>query len=245
MLVIIPHRPAAQQGHELRLAVEGWKQHFKHPYPVRIIVVGEGLTPMDGVECVESKRVLPRKGQYTPHLDYVSCARKVYMLHPYTKGFIVAADDVFAVNDFTLHDVQIPKVQELEMPIEWDDENPWRWDLAKTATACKLDGLGMFNWTTHLPHYYKWKRLFEIYDRYDCDTESHTIENLYYNHFYKDCQPYLLHRNDPWKFEVSYRPLDREGLRDAFARKKWVTCTENGWSYAMEQELAAHYQIEL
>ena len=245
MLVIIPHLPFAQQGHELRLAIEGWKQHFKHPHPFRIVVVGEGLPRISGVTCVESKRVPPKIGQYRQHLDYVSCVRKVYELYPDGRGFITAADDVFAVNDFTLNDVKKPKIQELEMPLDWDTDNPWRWDLAKTATACKIYGLGMFNWTTHLPHYYEWKRLFEIYDRFDCDNESHVVENLYYNWFYKFSQPYLLHLNDPWKFEVSYRPLDREGLHNAFARKKWVTCTENGWSPEMEVALARHYGINL
>ena len=244
-LVLIPHLPSAQQGHELRLAIEGWRQHFKADFVITLM--GEGLPYIEGVVNVESPRVPAVEGEYRAHLDYVSCARKARERFPDTEGFLVAGDDVFAVNDFTFEDVLVPKIQDDWLPTVGakNHPNPWRRNLAKTGLICQRNGLEMLNYTTHLPHYYEWDKLFAIYDKYDCDHNSYVIENLYYNTYPSDEKPQLLSLNDRWKFEVSFTPLDRQGLYNAFAFKKWVTCTENGWSSAMEKELAYHYGIKL
>ena len=244
-LVLIPHLPPGQQGHELTLAIAGWRKHFKTPH--QIAIMGENLPTIPGIINVESKRVPDVPGEYRPHLDYVSCARKARAMFPETDGFVVAGDDVFAVNDFTLDDVKRPKVQELWIPTVGakNHPNPWRRNLAKTGIVCRRDGLETFNWTTHLPHYYEWDKLFALYDKYDCDHNSYVIENLYFNYYQPETRPYLLNRNDTWKYEVSYTPLYMPDLLHAFATKVWVTCTENGWSERMEEELAGHYGIEL
>lgn len=244
-LVLIPHLPSAQQGHELILAIEGWRKHFKEDFTLALM--GENLPKIDGVVNVESPRVPDVPGEYRQHLDYVSCARKARQMFPDTEGFIVAADDVFAVNDFTFEDVLVPKVQELWLPTKGADTHPnaWRRNLAKTGIVCATYGYGCYNWTSHLPHSYRWDRLFEIYEKHDCDHCSYTIENLYYNCFLPDQRPFLLHRDDKWKYEVSFTPLYKPDLYKAFATKVWVTTTENGWSEELEQELAKHYGIEL
>lgn len=244
-LVLIPHLPSGQQGHELILAIVGWRKHFKADFTLAIM--GENLPRIDGVVNVESKRVPDIPGEYRPHLDYVSCARKAREMFPDTEGFVVAGDDVFAVNDFTLDDVIIPKIQEDWIPTVGakDHVNAWRRNLAKTGIVCHREGLGTYNWTTHLPHYYEWEKLLSVYDKYDCDNNSYVIENLYYNIFKPERKPEQLHRNDRWKFEVSFTPLDRGGLHNAFTHKVWVTCTENGWCPEMEEELANHYGINL
>lgn len=245
-LVLIPHLPSAQQGHELILAIEGWRQHFK-ARNVTIAIMGENLPKIDGVVNVESPRVPDVPGEYRAHLDYVSCARKAREMFPDTKGFIVAADDVFAVNDFNFDDILVPKVQELWIPTKGADihPNPWRRNLAKTGIVCHRDGLGTFNFTSHLPHYYQWDKLFALYDKYDCDHNSYVVENLYYNYYKPRQRPQLLYREDKWKFEVSFTPLDRLGFMQALSWKKWVVATENGWCPELEAELAKHYGIEL
>jgi len=243
-LVLIPHLPSGQQGHELALAVAGWRKHFKTPHTIAIM--GENLPTIPGVVNVESKRVPDVPGEYRSHLDYVSCARKAREMFPDTEGFVVAGDDVFAVNDFTLEDVKLPKIQEDWIPTIGADSHPnsWRRNLAKTGIVCHRDCPQTYNWTTHLPHYYEWDKLFSIYDRYDCDHNSYVIENLYYN-TYNNRQPELLRRDDRWKYEVSFTPLYRPDFTHALATKVWVTCTENGWSPEMEEVLAGHYGINL
>ena len=244
-LVLIPHLPSAMQGHELELAIAGWRKHFKARFTIALL--GENLPSIPGVVNVESPRVPDTPGEYRAHLDYVSCARKAREMFPDTKGFIVAGDDVFAVNDFTVADVKIPKIQEDWLPVKGENGHPnaWRRNLAKTGRVCAENNLGMLNWTTHLPHYYEWDKLFKIYDKYDCDHSSYVIENLYFNTYMPKTIPLILSRDDNWKYEVCFTPLDREGLKQAMARKIWVTCTENGWSEQLEQALAEHYGIKL
>ena len=243
-LVLIPHLPSAQQGHELILAIAGWRKHFKADFTLALM--GEGLPQIDGVINVESPRVPDVPGEYRAHLDYVSCARKARAMFPDTDGFIVAGDDVFAVNDFTYEDVLLPKVQELSLPTKGTEHpNPWRRNLVKTGILCEKERFANFNWTTHLPHAYRWDRLFEIYDKHDCDHCSFTIENLYYNCFLPDQRPVLLHRDDKWKYEVAFTPLYKPDLYRAFETKTWVTCSEHGWSEELELELAKHYGITL
>ena len=244
-LVLIPHLPSAQQGNELILAVTGWRKHFKADFT--LAVMGEGLPGIPGVVNVESHRVPDVPGEYRSHLDYVSCARKAREMFPDTKGFFVAGDDVFAVNDFAVDDILTPKILEDWLPTKGEKGHPnaWRRNLAKTGRLLQSEGYPMLNWTTHLPHYYEWDKLFSIYDKFGCDRNSYVIENLYFNIYPPYRRPETLYRGDRYKFEVCYTPLDRLGLADAFARKIWVTCTEHGWSPQLEEALAEHYGITL
>jgi len=245
-LVLIPHLPSAQQGHELRLSIAGWKKHFKEKFTIAIM--GENLPAIrGGVVNVESPRVPDVPGEYRQHLDYVSCVRKAREMFPNTEGFIVAGDDVFAVNDFTFEDVLFPKVQGLWLPTKGAETHPnaWRRNLAKTGILCAKERFAGFNWTTHLPHYYEWDKLLYLYDKFDCDHNSYVFENIYYNACLPSRRPHLLNRDDKWKYEVNYTPLYTPDLQNAFDRKVWVVCTEDGWSEELEQELAKHYKIKL
>ena len=243
-LVLIPHLPSAQQGHELVLAIAGWRKHFKADFTLAIM--GENLPHIDGVINVESPRVPDIPGEYRSHLDYVSCARKARAMFPDTEEFIGAADDVFAVNDFTYEDILIPKIQELWLPLKGADNHPnaWRRNLAKTGILCAKEGLGCLNWTTHLPHCYRWDNLFQIYDRYDCDHNSYVVENIYFNS-YPHPRPRLLRPEDKWKYEACTTPTYLPSLFEAMQKKVWITCSENGWSPVLEIELSNHYGITL
>lgn len=242
-LVLIPHLPSGQQGHELTLAITGWRKHFKADFTIAIM--GENLPQIDGVINVESPRVPDVPGEYRAHLDYVSCARKARAMFPETEGFIVAGDDVFAVNDFTFEDVLVPKVQDLWLPTKGANNHPnaWRRNLAKTGILCAKEGMRCFNWTTHLPHYYEWDKLFYLYDKYDMDHNSYVVENIYYNFYSLSARPTLLQAESKWKYEVCFTPTYLPGLHNAFASKVWVTCSENGWSPVLEIELSNHYGI--
>ena len=244
-LVLIPHLPAGQQGHELTLAITGWRKYFKEDFTIALM--GEKLPVIDGVINVESPRVPDVPGEYRQHLDYVSCARKARERFPDTKGFIVAGDDVFAVNDFTMEDVMVPKVMANQITTKCDkrEHNQWWRNFTKTGRILKEQGYPLLNWTTHLPHYYEWDKLFSIYDRYDCDHSSYVIENLYYNVFPPEGKPVTIKRNDRWKYEVNYTPLNLVELITALSGKIWVNCTEHGWSVQMEDALAEHYGIKL
>ena len=133
-LVVITYLPSAAQGRELEYAIAGWRMHFKEP-SFRIVVVGEHLSPLPGDDLtfIESPRVPATEGNYRAHCDYVSCLRKVRKAFPEQEGFILVADDCYAMNDFTLEDVKVRKILETDLTtFKKDSSNAWRRDKART-----------------------------------------------------------------------------------------------------------------
>lgn len=124
ILIVIPYLSKGAQGKEIVYAVEGWKQHFKED--CHIIIVGDydknvqevfdrakqGEPDISYIEC---PRITPVEGQYTCHLDHVNKFRTVRKEFPDSTGFIYACDDMYAVKDFRLADVQAPKVKSFAM----------------------------------------------------------------------------------------------------------------------------------
>jgi len=244
ILVVIPFVAEDAQGSEIRLAAEGWRKHFKSK--CRIVVVGDdpGIQNIDTVLKVD--RLPEVDGQYRPHLDIANKMREVINAFSGAyDGCIWASDDCYAVNDFTIADVKQPKFQDAEMP--WKGElhpNPWRRNLVKTRHLCDREGLGIVNWVTHLPLYYKFDKLASIIQDYDLIHESYVIENIYFNKFRPRLVPHQMRNDDGYKFGVYYEPLDKRGFADALNRKIWVCNSAHGWSEGLESALRQHYGLE-
>lgn len=243
ILVVIPYLASGAQGNELRLAVEGWKKHYIGD--ARIVVVGD-KPPFD-IEHIPCPRVEPIEGEYLPHLDLAHKFRVAAENFPQYEGFVFTADDVFAVNDFNLIDILAPK----RMPVPLSTEGmerctpPWWKNLIKTARLCKREGFGMVNYTTHLPVYFRFDRLVGLIEDYHLETDSYVIETLYFNKFTPQGEADILDQEkDRWKHGVYFTPLYRPDLYKAFGQKKWVCCSEQGWSKALEEELEKHYKLK-
>lgn len=248
VLVIIPYLASAAQGKELEYAVAGWLRHFKHP--LRIVIVGEGLQGLPSwikasVTLVESPRVSDIPGQYRPHLDYVSCLKKVHELVPESVGFIMVADDCYAVNDFDLADVQFLKMLEPSLGgFSEVSPNAWRRDKVKTRNALQKAGLPTRNFTTHLPQWFDWKPLEALWKRYRMDSESYVMEDLYYNTVYKDRLPFQLDRwRDNLKLGVYTKDPDPAELGRAFFHKIWITNSPVGWVPELYNRLENYYDL--
>ena len=250
LLVIIPYLPGEAQGEELRLAVAGWEKHCKSPF--RIVIVGEGLQPVselfagsEMVHIVESPRVAGKDGNYRPHLDYVSCLKKVRSLYPESREFVMVADDCFAVNDFTVDDLRKLYVHPAEFLGSNDAYNGWQRDARKTRLTLDANGLPHRNFTTHLPMLFEWDKWESIVKEYDMENESYVIEALYYNTYFPDTEAIVLdHDTDAircWMGNSSVPPHD---VRLALDRKKWVCCSVGGYSYIVEDLLKKHYGLE-
>ena len=170
VLVVIPYLASGAQGRELEYAVSGWRRHFKHPY--LIVLVGDYhpiVDTGDDIVFIECPRVEPIPGQYHCHIDHVHKFRTVREKFPQTKGFIYACDDMYAVNNFGMEEILLPKVIDGDMKGDPDSTNGWQRDMAKTKALCIREKLPIHNWICHLPVYYEWDKLFAIYDKYDCD----------------------------------------------------------------------------
>lgn len=239
-LIVIPYLASAAQGNELEYALAGWKKHFKEKH--KIVLVGENLPKRNDVICVESKRVNDIPGQYRQHLDYVSCFKKVHKIFPNTTGFIMVADDCYAVNDFDISEVKLLKMLEPTFFFDENSKNEWRRDKMKTKKVLLSEGYPTRNFTTHLPQWYDWDKVEALWDKYDMCHNSYTIEDLYYNIYFKDRIPFRLNKEtDNLKlgiYEANF-PIDK--LENAFKSKIWITNSPVGWSSDLDRLLKEHY----
>lgn len=241
ILVVIPYLASAAQGDELRLAVTGWRMHFKVPY--LIAVVGDHhpiVETGNDIMFIECPRVEPVPGQYLPHLDHVHKFRKVRESFQDTEGFIYTCDDIYAVADFTMEDILEPKHPELGAyikPYDWNSNAAdWWSDRGKTAELCVREGLPARDWVCHLPVYYEWDKLFAIYDKYDCDHNSYIVENIYFSMLYGDRRSFPA---ADYRYEVKTANPGGRPLTGV----KWITNQNCGWSKALEKILRDHYGI--
>lgn len=244
-LVVIPYLASAAQGREIEYAIAGWRKHFKENY--LIVLVGEGLPAMDAedVYCLESKRVDAISGQYRQHLDYVSCFQKVHKEFPDTDGFIMVADDCFALNDFDISDVKLLKMLQPDVNFNPDSMNGWRRDKMKTKQTLQQAGLPTRNFTTHLPQWYDWDKVEALWEKYDMLHSSQVIEDLYYNTYCANRIPFRLDR-DSDNFKLGVYGKDAETLAfiaKAPEQKIWITNSPEGWCPELEVMLQIHYNI--
>lgn len=246
VLVVIPYCSLGAQGREIEYAVAGWRKHFKEDY--LIVLAGENhpvTETGDDIICVESERVPEKKGQYRQHLDYVSCLKKVRAAFPKSKGFIMVADDVYAINDFDLTDVKLLKQRESEVKADPRSFNAWQRDKAKTKCVLQEGGYPTRGFTTHLPQYYEWDKLAALWEKYDMENESYVMEDLYYNIYYPTRIPLQLHIDfDNFKCGIYRRNPRLDYIDRAFKKQIWLQNSPEGWIPYLEEALKRHYCIE-
>ena len=241
--VVIPYLASAAQGRELEYAIAGWRRHFKEDF--LIVLTGENLPHIEGddIILVESKRVPNVDGQYRQHLDYVSCFKKVRQRFPDSHGFIFVADDCYAINDFDLVDVLVPKFLERNLGgFHIDSPNGWRVDKAKTRCALVDGGYSQMNYTTHLPIWFDWDKIEELWEKYDMLHQSFVIEDLYYNIFESDIAPVDIKAPNKYKFGVyNNNPSTIDNLHREAKNVIWVTNSPEGWTKLLDEFLFEYY----
>ena len=247
ILVVIPYLAGAAQGKEIKYAVAGWRKHFKENY--LIVVVGdydEVVDTGDDIIFINCPRIeKPMLGNYRPHLDHVNKFRTVRKHFPDSKGFIYTCDDIYAVNDFTIEDVLKPKIKSLSIHGTADHKNAWIRDNVRTKEVLVRKGFKHMNWVCHLPVYYEWDKLFAIYDGYGCDKKSYVVEQLYFNTYFADSEPFLLNEEtDNIQFKM-WRPWHTiEQLKEAMTKKIWISNSVKGYKPEIEDVLREHYGLQ-
>lgn len=241
-LVVIPYLARAAQGKELDYAIAGWRRHFKEQF--HIVVIGEGLPSITGgdVDFIDSPRVPESAGNYRQHLDYVNCFKRVHELYPETEGFIFVADDCYAVNDFDISDVKFIKMLAPDFNCEADTPNMWKQDKLKTKRVLTVGGWPTRNFTTHLPIWFEWDKIEDLWEAYGMAHNSFVIEDLYFNIYYPKRVPFQLNQaTDNLKMGVYTTRPDVSEIRRAFKEKIWITNSPDGWVPALYQELEEYY----
>ena len=242
-LVVITYLPSGAQGRELEFAIAGWRRHFKEDF--LIVLTGEGLPRFDGddIAYIESPRVPDTEGNYRAHIDYVSCLRKVRAAYPESDGFILVADDCYAVKDFDLATVKALKY--LPGGIDYDplSPNPWRRDKMRTKRVLQGLGYPQRNFTTHLPIWYNWDKLERLWDEFGMDKTSYVVEDLYHNIYYPVAGAIEIGEDSPLKCGVYTTRPDPDRLRRAIGTKTWITNNPDGYVQVLEDLLEKYYGI--
>jgi len=247
-LVVIPYLDCQADGRELEMAVAGWRKHFCERY--RIVVIGDHHDIVDGAEditFIEMPRVEHQQsqGMCIKHLEFVRCFKKVHETFPKSTGMIFAADDNYAVNDFDIADIRFIKANGPDIGYnDLEASNRWQRDKARTKKLLKEIGCPTVNYTTHIPCWFWWDLLLPIYDRFEMDTNSYCIEDLYFNINYPNRRPlYLNIETDNQRCGV-WRPNPRLNYIDkAFASQIWITNSPEGYIPALEEKLRQHYEL--
>lgn len=245
-LVVIPYLAKAAQGRELELAIAGWRKHFKDKY--LIVLVGD-YDPIvetgNDIIFIDCPRVKwPGEGNYWAHVDHVRKFREVRKYFPNSNGFIYTCDDIYATRDFTMEDVLKPKVREREISGSFLSKNKWVIDNYKTRKILKDRGFPTMNWVCHLPVYYEWDKLFAIYDKYDCDTKSRVVEQLYFNIYHHDADYIVIEEEEnDYQFKLWNKSTSIDDFRSAVGKKMWVCNSVAGWNPEIESILREHYGL--
>lgn len=243
-LVVITYLPIAAQGGEINFAIEGWRRHFKENY--HIVIVGEDIPEFKGddITVIQSKRVPERIGQYRQHLDYVSCLKKVHAAFPDTDGFILVADDCYALNDFTIDDVKVTKCLPGGLDYDPNSTNMWRRDVMKTKFKLQKLGRPQRNYTTHIPIWYDWDKIEFLWKEFDMENKSYVIEDLYFNYFYPNAGVVELDEDsDKYKCGVYSRHPHPQKLLNALKNKIWITNSPKGWRQDLINLLNMHFNM--
>lgn len=245
VLVVIPYLASGAQGTELELSVAGWRKHFQEDF--QIVVVGDHhpvVDTGDDITFIECPRVPDQGDNYRPHLDHVHKFLEVRKRYPQSKGFIYTCDDIYAYSDFTLADVQVLKAHAPEYKGIPVSPNAWQRDLYKTRMYAEKVGIPKINFVCHLPVWYEWDKLLQIYRECDAEHNSMVYEMIYFNKYFQGHQVTLLNDfEDHWRCRVEDNSDVRNTLRMKFQRKVWVCNTVEGWNSDLEAVLRDHYKI--
>ena len=189
-LVIMPYRQDKAQGNEIKLSLEGWKNNCKFDYHFAVIGefnedLKEEFPWVDFIYCKTKEEV---EDQYNPHLDIQHKMEVgMEMFGDRYDGFIEMLDDAYAVRPFNLEDIQCVHYHKLPFIDEkFAPKSFWVYDKWKTRKLLNDNGFPQIDYTAHIPVYYEFKKLKEIWDRFNMRNESYVLEDLYFNYFKHD-----------------------------------------------------------
>lgn len=108
----------------------------------------------------------------------------------------------------------------------------WRHDKWKTRQLLDREGLPHVNYTSHHPYYLEFRRLREIWDRFNMLEESYVLDDVYFNYFsHEDPLPDTTVRLGVWNRDIFERDFEN-AVADPDI--KFVCNSVDGWSRELE-----------
>lgn len=229
ILVVIPYRKSEAQGNELELAVKGWKKYFQEDFQIVVVGDREEYLPEDVIhvphECIIDN----------PPLDIVAKLREVMLRFPQVENIVLTNDDIYPVNDFTLTEVELLRVDGLLT----DKKNTGRLyfeNRERTIALLKSESKSLYDYGTHTPVFLSTEKLLALFEKYSMDTEAYLITSLYFNTYFPGRVP-LIHNLEYDNFKVGVcRPeANLQKLKELIPRKIWVYNSVAGWSFNLQK----------
>lgn len=238
-LVILPYNQLGSQGNELYIALNCWKKFCTFKY--HFIVIGEFDESLKNkfpwVEFIYKKKKDIILSQYTQHLDVQECMEIIMkMYEDKYEGFIWMSDDFYAIKQFDLNDIKT--IYFLNTTFTGNIKAfafIWDRDKAKTRELLNAEKLPHYNYTIHFPCWFEFKKLKEIWDKFNMRNESYVLEDIYFNYFKHD-KP--IHINNIRLIIYNKEIFDNE-FNNAINNPniKFIVNTISGWSKNLEEEL--------
>lgn len=239
ILVVLPYKQSGSQGNELKLALNGWKKFCQFKY--HFVVIGtfdnklkDDFQWVEFISCQQKEKI---EGQYNQHIDVQNNMEAV--MNKYDKlydGFIWMVDDNYAIKPFELEDITDIHYHSQNFIGRQDQPTSyWNHDKWKTRQLLDRENLPHINYTTHYPCYYEFKKLKEIWDKFNMRNESYVLEDVYFNYFQHE-EPILdstirlgIWNNNIFKNEFQ-KAVDNPNI-------KFICNSVEGWSKELEDEL--------
>jgi len=254
VLIVIPYLAEGAQGDELKWCLRGWREHFLNKHLIAVVgdKPGEGIIQgRDYDVFIPCPRIGEVEGQYLPHLDMVHKFRAVKkeletnldLKDVERKGFVYCCDDMYAVNDFAVEDVLVPKVNNPEMLNEMTPRNSWERDEAKTKKWLKERRYPTRCWICHLPVYFEWDKWEEVVRMLGADKQSYVVEEVYYNTYYSMRPAVCLKEANPYRTRVERPDFDVNKFRRFMKERIWVCNSVEGYTPTLEKTLDNYYGL--
>lgn len=238
-LIVLPYKQKGSQGSELELSLLLWKKYCNFDY--HFVVIGEFDVSLKEkfpwVEFIYSKSIPKKEHQYNQHLDVQNCmeiiAKKYDKIYD---GFIWMVDDNYAIKFFNLDDIKSVHYHSLSFTgSSKAPTNFWRYDKWKTRQLLDKENLPHINYTTHYPCYFEFKKLNNIWNKFNMRNESYVLEDVYFN-YYEHENPILDSeiRLGIWNHNIYKRDFQR-ALENP--NIKFMCNSVDGWSKDLEESL--------
>lgn len=218
---------------ELRYSLRSIEQHFKGDH--RIWIVG------DLPEWIQNVNHIPHVRNNTIQLTncFDACSKMELVInHPdISEDFIYTYDDIYLLQDSSREKMEFPlyAVQDLatvKNRILKTKHQRMKFNSVDLLASCGLPG---FNFENHLPKPMNKILMREIFQLYDPKEKRLLFSTLYYNTFFGDVPPVILHKDDAVKAELfgssnqfGFRNLKRPELESVLDNKRYMNHNDKG-----------------
>ena len=239
ILVVLPYKQSGSQGNELKIMLNGWKKYCQFNY--KFVVIGEfneelknEFTWVKFINCPTKEK---KEGQYNPHLDIQNKFNAIYRLYGQEyEGFIYVTDDEYAIKPFTFEDILTTHY--LSSSFTGREDQPtsyWNHDKWKTRQLLDKNNLPHINYTTHYPAYFEFKKLKEIWKKFNMLEESYVFDDVYFNYFeHPDAVQVNSIRLGVWNQNI-YKNEFQKAINNP--NIKFICNSVEGWSKELENSL--------